>query len=222
MDIEYDAVILADGSFPVEGHVLDVLNNAKYLCCCDSAGMEMVRRGRVPDAIVGDGDSMTEEFMEEYRDIIHIVSEQEYNDLTKSTQHVARHLRKSISDRPIRIAYLGCTGKREDHTLGNISLMAYYMQAFSIEPYMLTDYGIFMPASGTCTFPSAPRIQVSIFNMDCTELSSTGLRWASYPYRQWWQGTLNEAVGDSFTLCGNGTYIVYQTYLPKTQKPAGE
>ena len=81
-------VILADGSFPTHDIPLGILHNAKYLCCCDGAGMELISRGIMPDAIVGDCDSMTEEFKERYKDIIHVVEEQEYNDLTKCTKHV--------------------------------------------------------------------------------------------------------------------------------------
>lgn len=213
-DCDFDAVILADGSFPTDRHPLGVLDGASYLCCCDSAGMTMVDRGRTPDAIVGDGDSMTREFAERHRDIVHIVREQEYNDLTKSTRHVMSRL-AYIKDRRPRVAYLGCAGKREDHTLGNISLMAFYLREFGIEPYMFTDYGVFMAVSGRTSFESAPGVQVSIFNVDCERLTSEGLRWHSYPYREWWQGTLNECVGDSFTIDADGTYIVYVTYEAK-------
>jgi thiamine pyrophosphokinase len=233
-------VILADGSFPTHDIPLDILHNAKYLCCCDGAGMELISHGIMPDAIVGDCDSMTEEFKERYKDIIHVVEEQEYNDLTKCTKHVleiqnsefkiqndtsAETMVDKAADRLLphgeagrgpTIAYLGCTGKREDHTLGNISLMAFYMEEFGIKPYMFTDYGVFMPAHGTQTFRSTPRLQVSIFNISCEELTSEGLRWNAYPYRQLWQGTLNEATGDSFTIHADGTYIVYVTYEAKT------
>ncbi len=213
-DCDFDAVILADGSFPTDRRPLGVLDGASYLCCCDSAGMTMVDWGRTPDAIVGDGDSMTREFAERHRDIVHIVREQEYNDLTKSTRHVMSRL-AHIKDRRPRVAYLGCVGKREDHTLGNISLMAFYLREFGIDPYMFTDYGVFMAVSGRATFESAPGVQVSIFNVDSEHLTSEGLRWRSYPYREWWQGTLNECVGDSFTIDADGTYIVYVTYEAK-------
>ena len=227
----FDAVIIADGDFPTCNIPLDILHNAKYLCCCDGAGMSLIEKGIMPDAIVGDGDSMSEEFKERYKDIIHVIEEQDYNDLTKCTKHVievmkneelrmknkemSNHSSFLIPNSSLKIAYLGATGKREDHTLGNISLMAYYMQEFGIKAYMFTDHGIFIPAHGTQTFKSAPRLQVSIFNIDCTQIRSEGLRWDAYPYKQIWQGTLNEATGDHFTLHTDGTYIVFITYQPK-------
>ena len=114
-----------------------------------------------------------------------------------------------------RIAYLGATGRREDHTLGNISLMVRYAREMDVEPLMATDEGWFVVSKGEASFESFTGQQVSIFNVDCRQLSSEGLKWASYPYDQLWQGTLNEAQGSTFKLMGDGYYLVYRTYFAK-------
>ena len=101
------------------------------------------------------------------------------------------------------------------HTMGNISLLAYYLDSLSVQPVMLTDYGFFVPASGSRTFGSFARQQVSIFNVSSRSIVSDGLRWPSYAYSALWQGMLNEAEADTFTLRADGTYIVYRTYEPK-------
>lgn len=205
---QYDAVVLCAGDFPTHDIPLCVLRDAPYLCCCDGAAVQAVRHGLQPDAIVGDGDSLPDDFKRQYAGIMHIVSEQEYNDMTKATRHCIRRGAR-------RIAYVGATGKREDHTMGNISLLAYYLDSLSVQPVMLTDYGFFVPASGSRTFGSFARQQVSIFNVSSRSIVSEGLRWPSYAYSALWQGTLNEAEADSFTLRADGTYIVYRTYEPK-------
>ena len=205
----FDAVILCDGDFPSHTNALTVLRNAKYLCCCDGAGMRcMEDHGITPDAIVGDGDSLPTEFKQRHKDILHMISEQEFNDMTKAT-------RFCMSRGAKRIAYLGATGKREDHSMGNIALLAYYLDTLHIDATMFTDHGLFTPVSGSHVFRSFARQQVSIFNISCSKLTSDGLRWQCFPYKQLWQGTLNEAEGDSFTLHGDGTYIVFQTYETK-------
>ena len=205
----HDCVILAGGDYPTHSVPLELLQQAPYLCCCDGAGLQHLQRGgRLPDAIVGDGDSLPDDFKERYASILHIVREQTFNDLTKATRFCVE---RGFHD----IAYVGCQGKREDHALGNFSLMAYYLREFGISPVMYTDYGYFIPARGRREFASFPRQQVSIFNLDCTTLASEGLRWQAYPYRQLWQGTLNEAVGYRFTLLADQTYIVFQTYEGK-------
>ena len=205
---QFDAVVLCAGDFPTHDIPLCVLRDAPYLCCCDGAAVQAVSHGLQPDAIVGDGDSLPDDFKRQYSGIIHLVSEQEYNDMTKATRHCIRRGAR-------RIAYVGATGKREDHTMGNISLLAYYLDSLSVQPVMLTDYGFFMPASGSRTFGSFARQQVSIFNVSSRSIVSEGLRWPSYAYSALWQGMLNEAEADTFTLRADGTYIVYRTYEPK-------
>lgn len=203
-----DAVILGDGDFPVNELPLGILHNASYICCCDGAAVNLIERGIIPDAIVGDGDSLPEEFKERYRDILHIYDEQEDNDLTKST-------RFCVSKGFRNIAYLGATGRREDHTIGNVSLMERYLRDFDIMPVMLTDYGYFVPACGTNTFETFSRQQVSIFNFSCKKIVSKGLDWDTYAYTSWWQGTLNEPSGNIFTLEADGYMVLYFTYEPK-------
>ena len=197
---EFDAVILANGVFPTAEAPLRFLHDAPFVVCCDGAA----RHWPQCDAVVGDGDSVPEALRERLIQI----DEQEDNDLTKATRYC---LSKGMK----RIVYLGATGLREDHTIGNISLMARYAQEMGVTPLMATDYGWFVVAEGECVFDSFKKQQVSIFNIDCQSLASEGLRWNAYPYRQFWQGTLNEAVGRKFVLRGDGHYIVYRTYNPK-------
>lgn len=212
----FDAVVLAAGDFPTNEIPLAILRHGAPLIVCDSAMEGVVEFNRThseaitPAAIVGDGDSLPHELKELFADIYHQYSEQEYNDLTKATRFaIANYAPKTI-------AYVGATGKREDHTLGNVSLMAYYLKELGVQPFLITDYGWFTPASGANSFATFPRQQVSIFNVDCHELTGTNLRWNPYPFRQLWEGTLNEPTGNQFSLSADGTYIVFQTFEPKT------
>lgn len=207
-DSVFDAVVLCDGDYPSHEIPLSLLQSAAFLCCCDGAGQKLIARGGNPDAIVGDGDSLPEVFKQQYADVLHLVDEQEDNDQTKATRYCMTQGFK-------RIAYLGCTGRREDHTLGNISLLMRYMHDFGLEVTMVTDHGYFTPCFGTTVFDTFPHQQVSIFNFGCTSLSGEGFRWDAYPYQELWQGTLNEAVGDTVCLRGNGSYLVFRTFDPK-------
>ena len=198
----FDAVIIANGQFPTHEVPLRVLRQASYVVCCDGA----IRHYPMADVIVGDGDSVPEE----YRDLLIQINEQDDNDLTKATRHCMNLLQPSTSN--LKIAYLGATGLREDHTIGNIGLLMRYYRQMGVEGTMFTDYGVFQPAFGNRTFHSKKGQQISIYNFGCTRLESEGLRWNSYAYDEWWQGTLNEAIGDSFSFRADGYYMVYQTY----------
>jgi len=197
----YDAVILADGEQPEHDVPTQLLQEAPYVCCCDRA----ILRCDWADAVVGDGDSIPSWAREEYKDIFVQVDEQDDNDLTKATRFCCE---KGFR----RIVYLGATGLREDHTLGNISLLVHYVQEFGIEPLMATNHGWFVPACGTCRFQSYQGQQVSLFNFGCTQLHTQGLRYDGFPFTSWWQGTLNEATSDSFCVEADGSYLVFRTY----------
>ncbi|MGM9705817.1 MAG: thiamine diphosphokinase [Prevotella sp.] len=204
----FDAVILCDGDFPRHLIPRGILARAAFLCCCDDAGRRAMDEGLTPDVIVGDCDTMSPEFYDRHRSIICRMDEQDDNDQTKATRYC-------ISRGFKHIAYLGATGRREDHTLANISLLSRYMREMRLSPVMITDHGCFVPASGHSAFATFARQQVSIFNVSCTTLSGKGLRWQPYTYSALWQGTLNEATGDMVDLDGDGDYLVYLTHNAK-------
>ncbi|MCH5176268.1 MAG: thiamine diphosphokinase [Prevotellaceae bacterium] len=223
METTYDCVILANGDYPTHPIPLSILHSATYICCCDGAAQTLIEHGIMPNAIIGDGDSLSPDFKERYADLIHIIEEQEYNDLTKATRFALSRLRAnrhSLStstgkQEAEKICYLGCTGRREDHTLGNIALLSYYLREFHIQPTMYTDHGFFTPSRGDRTFSSFPHQQVSIFNLNCAKLSSENLKWQAYPAKEMWQGTLNEVIADTFTIYADREYLIFQTYEPK-------
>lgn len=218
----FDGVIFADGDCPTHPIPLGILRSGRPVIACDNAGTQLITKwNMLPDAIVGDGDSLPQQFKGRYKDIIHYVAEQDYNDLTKATRFFLEHYRSPGTKHP-RICYIGCTGKREDHTLGNISLPTFYRQEFGVEGVLPTDFGWFVYCHGACEFESIPNQQVSIFNLNCSALTSQGLQWSIYPFAQWWQGTVNNALGNVFSIDGNGDYIVYRTYEAKRQAHAKE
>lgn len=204
----FDAVILCNGEYPSHPIPLALLTHTRYLCCCDGAALACIAHGLQPDAIVGDGDSLPETLKQTYAHIFHPVSEQDDNDQTKATRFCMTQGFK-------RIAYVGSTGKREDHTLGNISLLARYKSEFGLEVTMITDYGWFVAVQGDAQFSAFQHQQVSIFNKDCTALSSSELKWDAYPCTALWQGTLNEAVDNTFALKADGGYLVFRTFEAK-------
>ena len=197
---DFEAVILANGDFPTHELPLSVLHSTPHVVACDGA----ITRYPQAEVVVGDGDSIAAAF----HDRLIQVDEQEDNDLTKATRYCVGRGWRSI-------AYLAATGGREDHTLGNIALLMRYYRDMGVEGVMFTDYGCFTPAQGDRTFPSFKGQQVSIFNFGCQEITSEGLKWNSYAYRELWQGTLNEALTPYFTLRADGCYMVYQTYEGK-------
>ena len=200
-----DAIILANGDYPFADVPVQLLKEAPYVVCCDGGANEYIEKGYTPDIIIGDGDSLSEENRRLYADLIHHNPDQETNDQTKAIQFLLSQGKK-------RIAIVGATGKREDHTIGNISLLMEYMR-MGVEVCRYTDYGVFVPCKDTCVFECRPGQQVSIFNFTAKGLKSKGLAYPIYDFTSWWQGTLNRCTDASFTIEAEGEYLVFLNYI---------
>ena len=198
---EIDAVILANGDYPSAPLPLQVLEKAPYVVCCDGGANEYLAKGYLPDVIIGDGDSLTEENRTQYASLIHHNPDQETNDQTKAVQFLVTQGKK-------RIAIVGATGKREDHTLGNISLLMEYMR-MGVEVRMYTDHGVFVPCKDVSVWECRVGQQVSIFNFTARGFQSKGLAYSIYDFTSWWQGTLNRCTDTSFTIEAEGEYLVF-------------
>lgn len=207
-DNYFDAVILANGDYPSGALTKHMLANVPYVVCCDGAFRSFMSSGYMPDAIIGDGDSTTPEEKEQTKGLFHHIREQDDNDLTKAVRFVTEQGKKHL-------LLLGTTGKREDHTLGNISLLNHYFNQ-NIDAMILTEHGLFRIFHGDNTFNSFPGQQISIFNFGCTVLQSEGLKYSLFPLHELWEGTLNEALGTSFTIHSNGSYLLFFVQGNKT------
>jgi thiamine pyrophosphokinase len=197
-------VIVADGTFPRHDIPLKYLRDAERIICCDGSAENLIMSGYIPDAIIGDMDSLNDSIAGRFHDRIFRETEQETNDLTKA---VAWCKERGYNE----LVIIGATGKREDHTIGNISLLTEYIIDMNVK--MITDTGILMAFTGSTSIQSFPGQQVSIFSIDPdTEITSQGLRYAldKKKIANWWVATLNEAVGESFRLeFSYGRVILY-------------
>lgn len=240
-----NTVILANGDFPSHPVPLRLLCEADLIICCDGAinklathlmvdkpfanalqGIAPHRQGTpISVVVVGDGDSYRPNpsvdnlFSDAGSPLLRYADEdQETNDLTKAIRYAAHQGVRNID-------IVGATGLREDHTLGNISLLAYHSDLYFLR--LFTDYGSFTPIQSTTRFKSFACQQVSIFNLRPT-VATLGSKGLQYPFlnrtfEQWWEGTLNASMGDEFTVEVNALsgadktphVLVYRTYDAK-------
>ncbi len=202
--------ILAAGDFPTHPAPLGALAGAEHVVCCDSAARRLLDYGREPDAVVGDMDSLSPELRQHLGKRIHQVDEQDDNDLAKA-------FRFALSQGWRDIVILGATGKREDHTLGNIAWLADFAPlADSVA--MVTDNGVFRAyLPPMARFHVVSGTQVSIFGFDPLDpITGTGLKFPVKELRlaRWWTAALNEAVTDEVTLSfATGPILVFTTHI---------
>ncbi len=204
--MNHKTIILADGDFPASEHSLAILRSAERVVCCDHAAETYIQRGYgLPTAIVGDLDSISPECRGDNSAtrIIHDPN-QENNDLAKAFDYC-------ISQGWCDIVILGATGKREDHTLGNISWLAdFCLKAESVE--MVTDYGCFTPIKAPGGLLRTEKgMQISFFSFDINQ--TVTVKGVLYPvenlaFRRWYTATLNEATSEEVELIFSGEPIV--------------
>jgi thiamine pyrophosphokinase len=203
----YKTIIIADGSFPENEIPLAFLRNASKIICCDGGAGNLIKAGFIPDAIVGDLDSLDSATAQLYSDRLFPDKDQETNDLTKAVMWCSGNGLKDI-------VILGATGKREDHTIGNISLLSEYVNLVNV--IMVTDTGIFIPYKEHVKSETFIGQQISIFSTNSeTLVSSEGLKFklSETKLRNWWVASLNEAIEEQIELkFSGGPIIVYYKF----------
>ena len=195
-------VILANGDFPKRGGAAwKLLAEATRVVCCDGAADAYRRHFRKwPDVIIGDLDSLSRLPSRVSRPPLLVkVSDQDTNDLEKAMAYCAKQGWKS----PVIV---GATGKREDHTLGNV------FRALDYGCEIVTDTGRFVPVCGRATFRIAKGAAVSIFATDPrTRMTSKGLEWPldEVRFKNLYCATLNRATGSRVTLTASRPVSVF-------------
>ena len=209
-----DCIIVANGLFPEDDKIVNLLRKDDiYIIACDGGVGNLAERNIIPDIIIGDLDSIDPELKQRFSDIVIRNKEQETNDLTKAVNYAVS---KGFND----IGIIAATGLREDHTLGNISLLTAYKElVYNI--CIISDFGYFVSINKTTEFRAIPGQQISVFSLPpLSPITSEGLLYPidnrNFPI--WWEGTLNQSISDKFTLYVDGVnanIIVYFSFTVK-------
>ena len=204
------AVIVGNGQFPKKEYPLYLLESADYVVCCDGALNTYLRhfRGRNlrrPDVVVGDMDSLSKKTAERFRDIAVKIDEQETNDQSKAFHYILEHFPDVDT-----IHILGATGKREDHTIGNLSLLMEYAREMrrqdcgrTVSVDIVSDWSTAFAITDSCTLDVGEGRSVSIICPDNSlNIKSEGLVWPTdnVVFDNLWQATLNRASADRISL----------------------
>lgn len=194
--------ILCNGEFPREPYPLYLLDSADVIVCCDGAYEKLrAHTDRKPDVVIGDLDSLPEELRREISDRLVLVAEQDDNDQTKAVRYTLEHYPDAGT-----IHILGATGLREDHTVGNMSLLMEYTRMFDLRDVrmdMVSDYSTILSVTDTVELHLGEGRRVSIFSPDNSlKIKSEGLVWPTddVVFDNWWKATLNRAERDIVTL----------------------
>lgn len=202
------AVILGAGAFPAKPYPLYLLQSADILVCCDSAFATYLKRmpklfggaERLPDVVIGDMDSLSKSLQQRYAERIVRIEEQDHNDQTKALRYIVEHYPEVTE-----IHILGATGRRADHTIGNLSLLMEYPRLFGTLPPIdiVSDYGTAFAIFDSIELHVGAGRRISLFSPDNTlTIRSEGLQWPTddVVFDNWWKATLNRASADIVRL----------------------
>jgi len=203
-----DVVILGDGDFPRKAYPLYLLDTADAVVCCDAAVLKYLRytkrrfgEEKLPEAVVGDMDSLPRRWQERLAPVIVHESEQDDNDQTKAMRYVlSKH--PDVTD----IHILGATGRREDHTVGNLGLLMEYPRMFGLDGIhveAVSDHSTAFAVTDSCELHVGTGRRFSLFSPDNSlTVRSEGLQWPTdaVVFDNWWPATLNRAVADMVKL----------------------
>lgn len=203
----YSTIIVGNGEVPQGEIPLLFLQRANPIICCDGALDKLLGIGITPDVVIGDCDSISKEQRQQFKDIIIEDNDQECNDLQKALKYC---LRQQFGP----VAILGASGLRDDHQLANLSILNMYAEHMDL--IMVSNYGIFSFIDKDTTFASVPGQEVSVFSFDGQAVFSfEGLQYPVHKRRftQLWEGSLNKALGNSFTITlNNGRGVVFREF----------
>ena len=202
------AVIIGGGDFPRKPYPRELIRRADIIVCCDGNALKAFLRNRKaifgndnrrPDAIVGDMDSMTPRLAKEYSHLLIKIEEQDDNDQTKALHHILDNYPDVDT-----IHILAATGKREDHTVGNLGLLMEYAREGSLPQLdMISDYTTAFVVTDSCDLILGRGRKISLFSPDNSlKLKSKGLVWPTdnVIFDNWWPATLNRTDDDTIHL----------------------
>lgn len=186
-------VILANGQFPSHSIPLNILDYAGTVICTDGSADTLFQFDRTPHIIIGDLDSTSLD-KQSFKGLWVEVPDQNRTDLQKTLEWCF------VNDLH-EVVILGAMGLREDHSLGNLHVLAEFSEKLNV--HYVTDYAKIYCVKGQQTFLSKKGQQISIAAIGhVSSITTKGLKYAleNKPFPPACNGISNEAEGDEFSI----------------------
>ncbi len=193
--------LIANGSEPNTGPERAALAACFGCVCCD----RLPPIGAPPLLqIVGDLDSLDVSGVSPGL-ITDCHEDQESNDLTKGVQWISRHFPQAL------IHYFAVTGKREDHTLANLALIA----AMQRPAQVFSASGWFrVLLAGVHRLTVRPKEAISFLSFVPQRISASGVVWPveRLLLDSLWRATLNRCRGKVVMVRCEAPLLVFQPW----------
>lgn len=192
--------IIANGDTPCHPEVLAALAACDACVCCDRLPPEGAPKLL---QVVGDLDTLVESLPPEC--VTDLSDDQETNDLTKGATWARTHYPEAHLD------YFAITGKREDHTLANLALVA----AMAHPAVVYTESGRFdVLMAGEHTLAVVKDAPISFLSFVPQRLTAYGVVWPveSLSLDTLWRATLNRTAASQVKVRCEAPLLVYRPW----------
>ncbi len=186
-------VIVGNGEFPAHQIPLNHLKNAGTIICADGGADQLISYNLTPNAIIGDMDS-TKLRKDDFKGAWISSPNQNRTDLQKTLDWC---IENNLND----VTVLGTMGRREDHSLGNLHVLAEFSKKMDIR--FITNYAVIYSFKGKRTFSSLIGQQISIIAIEhVRSISTSGLKYElnNEQFSPACNGISNEAKNDEFSI----------------------
>jgi len=199
-------IVIANGSFPSHPLPLRYLKNHGTIICADGAADKLINYGKIPDIVIGDFDSTGIKNSTKVKKWIEVPN-QNQTDLEKI-------FKWCINKNILNIVLLGASGKREDHTLGNLFTLGKYHGQLNCQ--IITNHSRIICVSGKNHIPTKIDQDVSIIAIEPIEnITIEGLQYDMknekiFPSAR---AICNKAVTKQFYLESTGKVLIFLNHI---------
>jgi thiamine pyrophosphokinase len=165
-------IILANGK-PPKRSVITFFQRKGYskIICADGGANSALKMGLVPDIIIGDLDSISDEALKEFKSVSKIIGLKRQNDTD-----VEKCLKYAIRKKFDEALLLGATGNRLDHTFCNLGIVLKFFPKIKIS--LIAENSYLKPFSGNVELETFPGETISLYGISQkTKITSQGLKY---------------------------------------------
>ena len=199
-------IVIANGSFPSHPIAKNYLNKSGTIICTDGAADKLIDSGKNPDIIIGDFDSTSIKGKDRTGKWIE-TPDQNKTDLEKTFEWC-------IMNNIKKIVLLGSSGKREDHTIGNLFTLAKYHDEIQCE--IITNHAKIICVSGKNYIFADTNQNISIIATEPIErITLDGLQYniKNESLLPSTRAISNKAISDKFYLESTGKVLVFLNHV---------
>lgn len=203
------ALIIASGDIPPKKLIKELIKKSSMIICADGGANTAKKLKLKPDLIIGDFDSVTKSSLKFFKNVPKLIRKDQYStDLEKAIRYC---IQKGITE----IDIIGASGKRIDHTIGNIGCFKKFKKFVNLR--VVDNYGVLIALNKFIKLKTRKGNIISLIPLNrCTGITTKNLKYQlNYDFLELGvrEGTHNVATGKFVEVsCKKGDLLIYQLY----------